>query len=143
MPRLVPVTRTVLPVMLTMMTISFACHAVVQAGRAGVARFGQVAVSSAGRFVLGGFRCLERREVTVGEGGGCRAAEKKGGCRREREQGDRSADPQGPVEAAGERDVCGLAPGEEGAEVGGGDRRAAIAIITAKVLAKANSVNLG
>src|SRR5262249_32090688 len=100
MPRLVPVTRTVLRVMLTMITISFACHAVVQAGRAGVARFGQVAVSSGGRFDLGGFRCLERWGVIVGEGEGCRAAQKKDGCRREREQGDRSADPQGPVEAA-------------------------------------------
>src|SRR5215469_4107431 len=50
-----------------------------------------------------------------GGGGGTRAAAQQGGCRRESEQGDRSADPERPVEAAGQRHACRLALAEQGA----------------------------
>src|SRR5258708_34661406 len=123
MPRLAPVTRTALPAIDVMMTISFSPHVVVQPGRAGVARPGQVAALS--RDLLDpvcGFRWLGRWDGTVEVGGG-RSAAQDGGCGPEGEQGDRSADPQGPVEAAGQRDVGGLSLAEQGAHVGGGDRR--------------------
>src|SRR6516164_705680 len=123
MPRLAPVTRTALPTIVVMVTVSFLSHLVIQAGRGGVVRFGRMAVLPRDlRDLVGSFGYLERWDGTVEAGGAPRAADKQSGRDREGEQGDRSANPQGQVEAVGQRDVDGLALTEQGAQAGGGDR---------------------
>ena len=80
MPRLAPVTKTALPAIVVMVTVSFSSHLVIQAGRGGVVRFGRMAVLPRDlRDLVGGFSYLERWDGTAEAGGAPRAAAKQSG----------------------------------------------------------------